>query len=47
MAGEGVLQPVSHTVTVSGEVVGLTHKEYELLLFLSGNKDQVFSGNSC
>ncbi len=47
MAGEIVLQPVSHTVTVSGEVVGLTHKEYELLLFFIRNKDQVFSRNSC
>ncbi|MCH1983476.1 response regulator transcription factor [Ruminococcus sp. OA3] len=43
MAGEIVLQPVSHTVTVSGEAVGLTHKEYELLLFFIRNKDQVFS----
>ena len=47
MAGEIVLQPVSHTVTVSGEVVGLTHKEYELLLFLSEIKIRYFPGNSC
>ena len=42
-AGEIVLQPVSHTVTVSGEEIELTHKEYELLRLFMQNKNQVFS----
>lgn len=41
--GEIVLQPSSHTVTVNGGEIDLTHKEFELLRFFMQNKNQVFS----
>lgn len=41
--GEITLHPSSHTLTVSGSEVDLTHKEFELLLFFMQNKNQVFS----
>ncbi len=41
--GEIVLQPSSHAVTVHGDEVSLTHKEFELLRFFMQNKNQVFS----
>lgn len=37
------LMPTSHTVTVSGTDIDLTHKEFELLRFFMQNKNQVFS----
>ena len=41
--GEIVLQPSSHTITVNGGEIDLTHKEFELLRFFMQNKNQVFS----
>lgn len=41
--GSIVLVPASRSVIVSGNDVELTHKEFELLLFLMQNKNQVFS----
>lgn len=42
-AGEISLNISSHTVTVCGNNIELTHKEYELLRFFMENKNQVFS----
>ncbi len=42
MAGITVNQ-VSHTVQIDGEYVGLTPKEYDLLLYLMNNKGKVMS----
>lgn len=41
--GEIVLQPSSRTVSVNGEEIDLTHKEFELLHFFMQNKNQVFA----
>ncbi len=41
--GEIILNISSHTVTVCGNNIELTHKEYELLRFFMQNKTQVFS----
>lgn len=38
-----VLMPSSHSVTVSGNSIDLTYKEFELLRFFMQNKNQVFS----
>ena len=38
-----VLDPVRHEVTVHGTEVNLTPKEFDLLRFLAGNPDRVFS----
>ena len=37
-----VLNPEEHTVTIDGERIILTYKEYELLQFFMGNPGQVF-----
>lgn len=42
-AGEISLNIFSHTVTIWGNNIELTHKEYELLRFFMENKNQVFS----
>ncbi|WMJ77060.1 MULTISPECIES: response regulator transcription factor [unclassified Sedimentibacter] len=41
--GNLVLLPSSHNVTVAGNDIDLTHKEFELLRFFMQNKNQVFS----
>ena len=41
--GDLVLVPASHSVTVAGDDIELTHKEFELLHFFMQNKNQVFS----
>lgn len=41
--GNLVLVPASHSVTVAGNDIDLTHKEFELLRFFMQNKNQVFS----
>lgn len=42
-AGGIVLSPLAHRVTVDGNEVELTHKEFELLHLFMQNKNQVFS----
>lgn len=42
-AGDLVLVPASHSVTVAGDDIELTHKEFELLHFFMQSKNQVFS----
>lgn len=41
--GEISLDPITHTVMVSGQSVQFTHKEYELLRLLLANQGKVFS----
>lgn len=41
--GEISLDPITHTVIVSGQSVQFTHKEYELLRLLLANQGKVFS----
>lgn len=41
--GEISLDPITHTVMVSGQRVQFTHKEYELLRLLLANQGKVFS----
>lgn len=41
--GNLVLLPSSHSVTVAGNDIDLTYKEFELLRFFMQNKNQVFS----
>jgi len=41
--GEIILQPSSHTVSVNGSMIDLTHKEFELLRFFMQNRNQVFT----
>ena len=38
-----ILNPGSHQTYIDGQEVALTHKEYELLLFLMENPGQIFS----
>lgn len=42
-SGEIILQPSSHNVTVAGNEINLTYKEFELLRFFLENKNLVFS----
>lgn len=42
-AGDIALLPSSHTASVRGNEIELTHKEFELLRFFMQNKNQVFS----
>jgi DNA-binding response OmpR family regulator len=37
------IDPISHDVTVGGEIVSLTSKEFDLLLFFAQNPGQVFT----
>jgi two-component system, OmpR family, alkaline phosphatase synthesis response regulator PhoP len=41
--GDVVLDPTRRTVTRGGEPVALTHREFELLVFLCGSQGRVFS----
>lgn len=43
LAGKIALQPASHKVSVDGQEITLTHKEYELLHFFMTNPGQIFS----
>ena len=42
-AGKISIIPTSHKVFLDGQEITLTYKEYELLLFLMSNPDQIFS----
>jgi DNA-binding response OmpR family regulator len=42
-AGKILVHPNAHKVYLDGEEIKLTHKEYELLLFLMANPGQIFS----
>lgn len=42
-AGSLVLIPSSHVITIAGESLDLTHKEFELLRFFMQNHSQVFT----
>lgn len=42
-AGKISINPAAHKVFVDGTEITLTHKEYELLHFLMGNPEQIFS----
>ena len=37
------MQPSAHTVTVDGQEITLTHKEYALLQFFMVNPEQIFT----
>lgn len=41
--GKIVMQPSAHTVTVDGQEITLTHKEYALLQFFMVNPEQIFT----
>ena len=43
IVGDMILYPERYELKVSGEIVELTHKEYELLLYLVENKNHVLS----
>lgn len=42
-AGKISIVPTSHKVFLNGQEITLTYKEYELLLFLMSNPEQIFS----